>query len=176
MELTLQIVMYVLAFLLLVAGLLGCVLPYPGHVLVLLGLVCYAVGLGDTGLGWWIWVFLLVLMVLGMLVDNVAALLGAKCFGCSRAALWMSLVGFVVGCFFFPLGLIIGPFIGAAAAELLIAKRDWKQSSLSGVGAVLGVIAGIYAKLLVAAVMVIWFVIHVHVYGSAHRTLLWLPY
>lgn len=176
MELAIQITMYVLAFLLLLTGLAGCVLPYPGHLFVLLGLICYAVGLGDTELGWWIWGFLAMLTVLGMLVDNIATLMGAKCFGCSRAAVWMSLLGFLIGCFFFPLGLIIGPFLGALIAELLIAKRDLKQSSVSGLGAVLGVVAGIYAKILIAVVMVIWFVIHVNVYGSGHETLLWLPY
>lgn len=176
MELALQITMYVLAFLLLLTGLAGCVLPYPGHLFVLLGLICYAVGLGDAELGWWIWVFLSALTVLGMFVDNITTLMGAKCFGCSRAAVWMSLLGFLIGCFFFPIGLIVGPFLGALIAELLIAKRDWKQSSLSGLGAVLGVLAGIYAKILIAAVMVIGFVIHVNVYGSGHETLLWLPY
>jgi len=176
MELAWQITMYVLAVLCLIAGLAGCVLPYPGHVFVLLGLVCYAVGLGDADLGWWIWVFLSVLTVLGMLVDNITTLVGAKCFGSSRAAVWMSLVGFLVGCFFFPIGLIVGPFLGAVLAELLIARRDWKQSSVSGLGALLGVVAGMYAKVLIAAIMVIWFVIHVNVYGSGHETLLWIPY
>lgn len=176
MDLALQITMYVLALLLLLAGLAGCVLPYPGHLLVLLGLACYAVGLGDADLGWWIWVFLTLLAVLGMLVDNITTLMGARCFGCSRAAVWMSLLGFLVGCFFFPVGLIVGPFLGALVAELLIARRDWKQSSISGLGAVLGVVAGVYAKFLIAVVMVIWFVIHVNVYGSGHDTLLWLPY
>ena len=62
------------------------------------------------------------------------------------------MVGACVGVFFFPLGLLAGPFAGALVGELL-AGRNLTDGVHSGFGAVLGFLGGVFAKLLACAAM-----------------------
>lgn len=68
-----------------------------------------------------------------------------------------ALIGGLVGLFFGPLGLILGPFVGALAFEM-IGGRDVKASSKAGTGAVLGLLAGALGKLVCCVVMILLFV------------------
>ena len=59
--------------------------------------------------------------------------------------------------FFFPFGLILGPLIGAFALEKRGAKQEMKPAAVSGVGSVVGTVAGMGMKLVIGFVMVAWF-------------------
>lgn len=144
---------YVLAALLMAAGALGCVLPYPGTLLGLVGCICWALAGGEPYPPAWVWVALSLLALLGSFVDNLFALMGAKRFGSSRAATWCSVLGLFVGSFYFPVGIILGPFLGAFLAELLISRRNVGASTYSGIGALLGSLMGMVAKLLILGIM-----------------------
>ena len=65
----------------------------------------------------------------------------------------------LVGIFFMPFGLILGPLLGAYAFEAWFAKQEQKPAIVSGVGSAVGTLAGIAVKSAVGAVMVIWFFI-----------------
>lgn len=151
--------LYALALVLFVAGVLGCVLPYPGTLLVLGGCVVWVWAGGGAGAcpGAGLWALLGVLALLGCFTDSIFSLLGAKRFGCSRAAFWCSAVGLFVGAFFFPIGLILGPFLGAFLGELALARRGVDASARSGVGAVLGALAGMGAKFVIAGLILLLF-------------------
>ncbi|MEM9386101.1 MAG: DUF456 domain-containing protein [Pseudomonadota bacterium] len=136
------------------AGLIGVILPFlPGSTLILAGLVLIAwaeqfayVGLGALGV-------LVALTLLTFVVDYVASLLGAGRMGASRAGLLGAAIGTFAGVFFFPVGLLLGPFVGAVVGELL-ARSDALRAGKVGVGAVVGVLLGAVGNLLIAAGMI----------------------
>lgn len=151
--------LYALALLLMVVGVVGCVMPYPGHLFLLGGCVLWAYTSGEPYPSALLWVALALLAVLGCFLDTIFSLVGAKKFGCSRAAFWCSAVGALVGLFFFPLGLFIGPFLGAVIGELWLEGRSLKESLKSGAGALIGALVGMAAKFVVAGVMLFLFFI-----------------
>ena len=133
-----------LTLLVMLAGLAGTLLPVvPGLPLMWLALLGYgwftgwqaygATGLVITGLA----------VLLSLVVDQAAAVIGAKKFGASRAGLFGSVAGGLLGLIFFSLpGLILGIFFGALALELAISRRDLGAALTAGVGALLGFLAG----------------------------------
>ena len=153
-----SILLWVLAIVLVLAGLAGTVLPaLPGVPLMLLGMFI-AAWIGDfTRIGPLALSLLAVLTVLAVVVDLVAALLGARRVGASRLAILGAALGTVVGIFLGLPGLILGPFIGAVAGELLARKR-WTRNEAQaavniGIGAWFGFVVGSVAKLAIAFAM-----------------------
>lgn len=145
------IALYSLSGALMIIGYVGCVLPYPGHLFILAA--CATLPSQGASFPGWLWGVLILLSIGGMLADNVTTYLGCKKRGASRGASWGSLLGLFIGAFFMPIGLILGPFIGAFTAEYIIAKRDLKGSAKVGIGATLGLIAGMLVKLIIASIM-----------------------
>lgn len=154
-----DIILYTVAVILCAVGLVGCVLPFPGHLFVLGACVCASIAQGEPHPAWWMWVILAALMALGMTVDTLCSMAGAKKFGGSKAAMWGVLPGVIIGAFFAPIGLFVGPFLGAFLAEVLIMRRELGKSTVSGVGATLGYIAGVLSRSAVAIVMLLFFFI-----------------
>lgn len=140
-----------------IAGMLGCVLPYPGHAVLLAGCALWSYGRGAPDPAVWCWVVLVVLAILGSFADTLFALAGARKFGCSRAAFWGSAIGMIIGMFFFPIGLVAGPFVGAFVGEWLVERRSVKDSAISGTGALVGMLIGTGAKFVVAGIMLLLF-------------------
>jgi uncharacterized protein YqgC (DUF456 family) len=67
-----------------------------------------------------------------------------------------ALVGAAIGVLFGPLGLLLGPVIGAVGGEFL-RSGNLEESTRSGIGALVGLAAGIAANLGLAIVMVALF-------------------
>lgn len=150
---------WVLAFLLVIVGLAGTILPaLPGVPIVLLGLLLMTWLDGFVNVGFGTLAGLVVLTVLSMVIDFLATAEGARRFGAGRLAMLGALVGVVVGIFFGLPGLLFGPFLGAIAGHLL-AKGSLDTSLDAGIGATLGVVVGTLAKVVIALIMLIWFTI-----------------
>ncbi|MDR0314009.1 MAG: DUF456 domain-containing protein [Treponema sp.] len=114
-----EIFLVVLAFLFLLAGLLGSVIPaIPGPPLSYVGLLMlqWSGRGGFSSVFLWVWAAITVAV---MVIDNFLPALLTKRFGGSRMAVTGSVLGIIVGMFFAPLGLILGPFLGAFAGELI---------------------------------------------------------
>lgn len=92
-----------------------------------------------------------------LLLDYVVPAFGAKKFNCSRWGVFGCFVGTVVGIFFVPWGLLLGPFVGAVAGEI-IAGKNFSSSLRGGFGALLGFLFGITLKLAYCATCAGWFV------------------
>lgn len=91
------------------------------------------------------------------LLDQVIPVWGTKQFGGSKYGIWGSLIGLLIGLFFLPpLGILIGPFLGAVVGELIAGKRS-SQALQSGVGSLLGFLAGTVVKLIVSGMMCWYF-------------------
>jgi uncharacterized protein YqgC (DUF456 family) len=159
-----EIALVVSAFLLLLIGLLGTVVPViPGPPLSYIGLLL----LQWSGHGGFSTTFLLlwaVLTIAVVVMDYFLPALFTKRFGGSRIAVVGSVLGLIIGIIFFaPTGVIIGPFLGAFTGEM-INYRFQKRSSDTNIpffkslkvalGAFLAFILGTGAKLIICMLMI----------------------
>ena len=136
------------------AALIATFIPVvPATIIIWGAALLHAVLTGFQPIGWGFLAGLGVLAVAAMLVDNLAAAWGAKKFGGSSAAGWGALAGGLVGLLLGPLGFVIGPFLGAVIAELLVTRKSLLEAVRSGVGTLLGLLGGIGAKLVIHIVM-----------------------
>jgi uncharacterized protein YqgC (DUF456 family) len=167
MEAWVDIVAWVLAGLLMLAGVAGAVLPVlPGPLLILLGAVVFRLVHGpDAGFGLVGFVVLVLLALVSTLVDVLGSAAGAKWFGSTRWGVAGALVGGVVGIFFGLPGLVVGPLLGVLAFEMAFAKKELKDAGKSSVGTVVGATAGLAVKLGIALAMVAYFVADVLIIG-----------
>lgn len=132
---------------LLVIGILGCFIPVlPGPPLAYCALVLAFVANGYAEPSMQTMIVACIATVLVTVLDYVVPAIGARKFHCSKLGTWGCFVGTVVGLFFVPIGVILGPFIGALVGELLSGKST--ESAFKGAtGAFLGYLAGIILKL-----------------------------
>ena len=143
----LQSAYFVIAALLIVAGIAGAILPaLPGVPLVFAGMFLAAWADHFQHLGVFTLSLLGVLSLLALAIDFVAGLLGARRVGASTRALWGATLGTFAGLFFGIPGLLLGPFVGAVIGELSAGSRVHKATSV-GVGTWLGLLFGTLAKL-----------------------------
>jgi uncharacterized protein YqgC (DUF456 family) len=148
---------HVVVGLLMVAGLVGSVLPFvPGPPLIFAGALVYAFATSFAPIGIGRLAILGALGVLAYVLGHAAGALGARRFGGSWWAVAGALVGAVIGVFFGPLGLLLGPLVGAVGGEFM-KSGDLEVSTRSGVGALVGMAVGIAANLGLAVVMVALF-------------------
>jgi uncharacterized protein YqgC (DUF456 family) len=153
------VVGWVIAAGLILAGVAGLVLPgLPGAPLLFAGLWMAAwvedfqyVGAGTLTL-------LGVFAALTYVVDFAATAFGAKRFGASKNAIIGAGVGALLGLFFGIPGIMLGPFMGAMAAELLT-RRNLQAATRAGVGATIGLAVGVAVKLALAFSMLGIFVL-----------------
>jgi uncharacterized protein YqgC (DUF456 family) len=146
---------------LLLVGFVGCVAPVlPGPPISFLGiLLLYGAGgwraesFGGTTL-----VVLGAAAALVTVLDFLTPVWGAKKYGASRAGVWGSVAGMIVGALFFPpFGLIIGAFVGAVAGELM-AGKEGNEAARAAWGVFIGTMAGIVLKLVVSGVIAFYYV------------------
>jgi uncharacterized protein len=148
-----QTLLYGLAALLVIVGLLGVVLPaLPGLPLVFAGMLVAAWAGGFEEIGVVTLVVLGLLTLVSFLVDFWATAHGARRVGASRKALIGAVLGTFAGLFFAPIGLFIGPFVGALIGELMHG-RELRAAARVGFGTWLGIVMAIVLKLGLAFAM-----------------------
>lgn len=142
-----QIALFILAALLIAAGLAGAVIPaLPGVPLVFGGMLLAAWTDHFQHVGAITLTILGVLSVLALLIDFVAGMLGARRVGASSRALWGATIGTFAGLFFGIPGLLLGPFVGAVIGELSAGSRIHAATRV-GIGTWIGLLFGTLAKL-----------------------------
>lgn len=149
-----QTIWYILSALLILLGLAGVLLPaLPGLPLVFIGM-WLAAWVGNYQLiSVWTLAVLAGLTLVSLLVDVGAAALGAKRVGASGLAMLGAALGTILGGLFFSIpGLILGPFVGAVAGELIRGKQLHEASRI-GVGTWIGLAVGTALKLALAFAM-----------------------
>jgi uncharacterized protein len=153
----LDILLYVLAAVLVLAGLVGTVLPMlPGIPILYAGLWLAAGVDGYRHVGLWWLLAIAVVGALGLLLDFVAGMFGAKRVGAQPAAVWGAMAGTFVGLFFGLPGLLLGPFVGALAGELMSGSSVLRSTHV-GAGTWIGLLLGTLAKIALSFVMVAMF-------------------
>lgn len=150
--------LYVLSGALILVGLLGAFLPVlPGMPLIFGGMLL-AAWVGDFQIiPVWVIVVLGVIALFALAIDVVASALGAKRVGASGKAVLGAALGTLFGLFFGIPGLLVGPFVGAVAGEL-IHRRVYDNANLGeaakvGAATWIGLAVGAALKLAVAFAM-----------------------
>ncbi|QBC44399.1 DUF456 domain-containing protein [Iodobacter fluviatilis] len=144
---------WVLAWVLMISGLLGTLLPFLPSTPFIFGgmlLAAYLDQFVRVGYGWL--TVLGLLLILSMALDYIAGALGAKKAGASPAAVWGAIIGGVLGIFAGLPGLLLGPFIGAAVGEFW-AKQDVMQAGKVGIATFIGMLVGAVAKIAIGLSM-----------------------
>ncbi len=140
-----------------ISGIMGCILPViPGPPLSYIGLLF----LHFTERYQFSSRFLIIWAAITIVVyalDYLIPAWGTKKFGGSKRGVWGSIIGLVIGLFFFPpFGIIIGPFLGAVIGELT-AGKDSGVALKSGFGSFIGFLAGTLLKLITSGMMTWYF-------------------
>lgn len=144
---SLDVLWMVLAVVLVCVGIAGSVLPaLPGVPLVFAGLLLAAWAGDFQQVGW------ITLLVLGLLtafsfvIDLMATALGAQRVGATKLAVVGAALGTLGGLFLGLPGLVLGPFVGAVAGELL-SHGKMQQATRAGVATWIGLLFGTLTKL-----------------------------
>ena len=148
-----NILWYVIAGILIVAGLIGSILPNLPGIPVMFGGMLLTAWVGHfQKIPVWVVVFLAVIATLSIVFDFVAGSVGAKRYGASKAAVWGAFIGTIIGLFFGIPGIILGPFVGAVIGQIASGSRV-EHAARVGVGAWIGLLIGTAIKLAVAFMM-----------------------
>jgi uncharacterized protein YqgC (DUF456 family) len=162
-------ILIILVLLIMLVGLIGSLIPLlPGTPLIFLGALLYAVFTGFEKVDGWMLAGLGGLTAFTLIIDYIAATLGARRLGASWAgavgAFLGAILGFLlivpVGALFAPLGVIIGAVAGAVAGELLMSRR-MAPAVKAGFGSFVGVIGGMVVRVAVALAMIAIFLLAV---------------
>ncbi|HHU68932.1 MAG TPA: DUF456 domain-containing protein [Thermoanaerobacterales bacterium] len=136
----------VLSIILFIVGLLGTILPVlPGAILIYSGMLLYGLMTGFATLNAHFFIMQALVLVLTFLIDFLASAVGTKGFGGSKQSIWGAIIGTILGLIFLgPLGIIVGPFVGAVVTELL-QGRLLNQAIHVGFGTLIGILGGTFS-------------------------------
>lgn len=150
---------WIVAALLIVAGVVGTLVPaFPGVLAVFGGMLLGAWIDGFRRIGWITITVLALLTALALLADVAGGVLGAKRVGASRLALLGAAIGSVVGLFYGLAGILLAPFFGAAAGEL-ITRGKLAQAARVGVGTWIGFALTLVARVIIVLAMLLLFMV-----------------
>ncbi len=97
-----------------------------------------------------------ILLIFGS--DYLSNLIGVKKYGGSKAGIWGSTIGLIIGPFIVPIwGILIGPFLGAILAEMLVHKTNIRKAIKVGIGSVIGFISSVIVKGVIYIIMIAYF-------------------
>jgi uncharacterized protein len=154
-----DILFWILIVAMFIVSFIGLIYPIiPGMLFILGGFVLYGLFYSFESLNLLFWVIQLMFVLLLFSADYLANLIGVKKFGGSKAGIWGSTIGLLIGPFVIPIfGIIIGPFLGAVMAELLVHRKGLIESLKIGIGSVIGFISSVITKAVIQALMIGYF-------------------
>lgn len=153
-----EYIIIIIALLFLLVGLIGCIIPFiPGPPLAYIALMILqfreepAFSLNFM----LIWLFIVLLV---SILDYAVPLIGTKQMGGSKYGMWGCSLGLIAGLWWPPLGIIIGPFLGAFIGELM-ANQQSDKALKAALGSFLGFAAGTLLKLITCFVMTYYIIV-----------------
>ncbi|SRR5690606_14763990 len=142
----------VLGIILILVAIMGSILPLlPGPPVAYLGLILQQMRDPNpfTARFLWIWAGI---VVLALILDYVIPIWGTKRYGGTKYGVWGCTIGFLLAFWMGPLGVIIGPFLGALVGEL-IGGQDSRKSLRAAWGSFVGFLLGSFLKLVICFMM-----------------------
>ncbi len=142
---------------LIITGVAGLLLPaLPGAFMIWLGIVAFGFLTPDIHWSMSFYIAQALLALSTYAIDYLATVWGVRKFKGSKAGAIGAVIGMLLVFVAGPPGLIIGPFLGAIAGELL-AGGELRQALTSGFGSFIGFIVATFLRLLICGVMISWF-------------------
>ena len=156
-----DIVLAVTGFILTILGILGAFLPViPGPITGWAGLLLLYLTKPITQNWYFLGITLFVALAI-LILDYIIPAVGTKKFGGSKHGVYGTTIGLIIGLFFPPLGLIIGPFAGAFVGELIYDSKDTNRALKASIGAFLGFVTSTMMKFTIGIIFFVLFLIKV---------------
>ena len=153
-----ELIGFILAVVVMAIGLIGTFVPgIPGAPLILVAAIGHKLYFGEQSASYLALGLMVFFMVLSLVLDLLASVVGAKKLGATWRGMLGAVIGAMVGLFFNLPGLILGPLLGAFLFELA-AGREWRESAKAGGGALLGLVFGAIGRIACCVVMIAIFV------------------
>ncbi|PKR85082.1 DUF456 domain-containing protein [Heyndrickxia camelliae] len=154
-----EVFYWILIVILIIIAFIGLVYPIIPSVLFILGaFILYGILFTFHPLNWLFWSIEILFIVLLFSADYVSNLIGVKKFGGSKAGVWGSTIGLLIGPFVIPvIGILVGPFLGAIVGEMLVNRTSMKSAFKIGIGSLLGFISSVITKGFIQILMVGYF-------------------
>lgn len=141
----------------LLLGLAGSVLPIlPGPPLAYVGLLLQQFRSDAPFTSKFLWVWAAVTLAV-VVLEYVIPVYGTKRYGGSKYGVWGCTIGLVAGFWLGPIGIILGPFIGALIGEMIYAN-DSHTALRAAFGSFIGFLAGTVLKLIACGVMIYYYI------------------
>lgn len=151
-----ETLLIIVGSLFILAGFIGSLLPVvPGLPFSYVGLLILQFTSGSPFTLTFFVIWALIIIVI-MVLDNVIPAYGAKKFGGSPFGVWGSIVGLVIGFFFPPIGLVVGPVAGAFLGEMMGGKSS-DQAFRAAWGSFVGFMASTLLKVIASVMMGYYF-------------------
>ena len=148
----------IIALVLALVGVAGCILPVlPGTPICYVGMLAMACTQYST-LETSTLVMFLIITVAVSVADYLLPAWLSRRFGGSKHGATGATIGMVVGLFCGPMGLILGPFIGAVVGEMTVNRDDSAKALKVGFGAFLSFIVGTGLKLIASIAMLVYII------------------
>tara|TARA_B100000927_G_scaffold159991_1_gene128869 strand:+ start:333 stop:824 length:492 start_codon:yes stop_codon:yes gene_type:complete len=147
-----DVFLILLASLFLILGIIGSFLPIlPGPITSWFGfLILYLSDVTDFSISLLITTFIIALII--WVLDFFIPAIGTKKFGGSKYGVIGTTIGLIIGVISpIPFGILIGPFLGALAGEL-INKSKSNQAIKAAFGSFLGFLASSFIKFIVSLI------------------------
>ena len=147
----------ILGILLILVGIAGSLLPLiPGPPIAYAGLLIQLLRDPDpfTSKFLWIWAGI---VVVSLVLDFMIPIWGTKKFGGTKYGVWGCTIGFILAFWMGPLGIIIGPFLGAFAGEMIYGQST-KKSFKAALGSFVGFLLGSFLKLVICFMMMYYLI------------------
>jgi len=93
------------------------------------------------------------------LLDFIIPIIGAKKYGGGKGSTYGASIGLILGILFLgPLGILMGPFLGAFFGELIVNKSNNKGALRAAFGALIGFLSGVFLKFIIGIAYGFYFI------------------
>jgi len=157
-----DIALLIIGFILILVGIVGCILPVvPGPPLSYIGLLLLHFT-SYVDITWFTLIATAIATIIVTVLDYIIPVWGTKKAGGTKWGMRGSGLGLIVGLFFSPIGIFVGPFVGALIGELLYyyyIKKDaddnekFHKSIKAALGSFLGLMLGVGLKIFVSCLI-----------------------
>lgn len=154
-----NIIIYILAGIISLIGLVLVVLNLPGVWLIYLSTIMVGIIDKFQNITPLILIVMFVLCILSTLTDNIAMVLGAKKLGGTKWGMLGAILGGIVGAFVGGIaGIFLGPLIGATLFEIIFSHKDLSHSIKAGVGTTIGIILNLIFRFGLSVAMIVFII------------------
>lgn len=152
----------IIAIIFFIAGLLGTILPIlPGPALIYCGMILYGLLNNFQSLNLYFFIIQAIALIVIFAADYVASAVGTILAGGSNQAAVGAILGTVIAMLILgPMGIIIGPFLGAVIVELF-RGLGLKRAINVGLFTLVGTLGGTLFKLSAEFIMIVYFFIEI---------------